>query len=167
LFHAHRFLDNIGAICTFAFIGTFISTMSIGFIMWLGGKLGMSYGLTFMEATLFGAIVSATDPVTVLSVFQRLGANADLYSLVFGESVLNDAVAIVLYRTFMSFIGPDDGSATVGSGILSFFVIFIGSMLCGEASRFWCCSFIDFQAAFTYLCLAFVTVGLMAFLLCI
>jgi len=125
------FLDNIGAICTFAFIGTFISTMSIGFIMWLGGKLGMSYGLTFMEATLFGAIVSATDPVTVLSVFQRLGANADLYSLVFGESVLNDAVAIVLYRTFMSFIGPDDGSATVGSGILSFFVIFIGSMLCG------------------------------------
>mmetsp|Transcript_5583 Transcript_5583/g.14202 ORF Transcript_5583/g.14202 Transcript_5583/m.14202 type:complete len:698 (-) Transcript_5583:324-2417(-) len=125
------FVDNIGAICTFAFAGTFISTMSIGVMMWLAGKAGMCYGVTFLEATLFGAIVSATDPVTVLSVFQSLGANADLYSLVFGESVLNDAVAIVLYRTVMGFLAPDGGSAGIGSGILSFFIIFLGSTLCG------------------------------------
>lgn len=42
--------------------------------------------------------------VTVLSVFQRLNADEDLYALVFGESVLNDAVAITLYRTFLSFL---------------------------------------------------------------
>jgi NhaP-type Na+/H+ or K+/H+ antiporter len=40
----------------------------------------------------------------VLSVFQRLNADEDLYALVFGESVLNDAVAITLYRTFLSFL---------------------------------------------------------------
>lgn len=42
--------------------------------------------------------------VTILSVFQRLNADEDLYALVFGESVLNDAVAITLYRTFLSFL---------------------------------------------------------------
>ncbi len=40
----------------------------------------------------------------MLSVFQRLNADQDLYALVFGESVLNDAVAITLYRTFLSFL---------------------------------------------------------------
>lgn len=40
----------------------------------------------------------------MLSVFQRLNADQNLYALVFGESVLNDAVAITLYRTFLSFL---------------------------------------------------------------
>lgn len=40
----------------------------------------------------------------MLSVFQRLNADENLYALVFGESVLNDAVAITLYRTFLSFL---------------------------------------------------------------
>lgn len=47
--------------------------------MWLAGMANMCYKLTFLEATLFGAIISATDPVTVLSVFNSLGANVDLY----------------------------------------------------------------------------------------
>ena len=45
-----------------------------------------------------GSLISATDPVTVLAVFQALGVKIDLFSMVFGESVLNDAVAIVLYK---------------------------------------------------------------------
>ena len=45
---------------------------------------------------MFGAIVSATDPVTMLAVFKELKVDVDLDALLFGESVLNDAVAIVL-----------------------------------------------------------------------
>jgi sodium/hydrogen exchanger-like protein 6/7 len=45
-----------------------------------------------------GAIISATDPVTILAVFQQLGVEPDLYAVIMGESMLNDAVAIVLYR---------------------------------------------------------------------
>lgn len=60
-------------------------------------------GFTPLEALIFGSLISATDPVTVLAIFGTQGADRDLYSLVFGESVLNDAVAIVLYQTFDSF----------------------------------------------------------------
>lgn len=54
--------------------------------------------LSFLECLLWGSLISATDPVTVLAIFKELRVDLDLYSNVFGESVLNDAVAIVLYR---------------------------------------------------------------------
>ena len=55
-----------------------------------------------LEALLFGALISAVDPVATLSIMGSAELNCDplLYSLVFGESVLNDAVAVVLFRTF-------------------------------------------------------------------
>ncbi len=55
-----------------------------------------------LECLLFGALISATDPVSVLAVFKELRVDLDLYSVVFGESVLNDAVAIVLFRYYLS-----------------------------------------------------------------
>ena len=51
---------------------------------------------TLNDCFWFGAIISATDPVTVLSIFSDLKVDVDLFAFVFGESVLNDAVAIVL-----------------------------------------------------------------------
>lgn len=62
------------------------------------------FGATVIPSLLFGALISATDPVTVLAVFHDLHVDFDLYSLVFGESVLNDAVAIVLYRLATMFV---------------------------------------------------------------
>ena len=62
-----------------------------------------SQGFTLTESLIFGSLISATDPVTVLAIFGKMGADRDLYSLVFGESVLNDAVAIVLYKTVSAF----------------------------------------------------------------
>ncbi len=54
--------------------------------------------LSMLECLLLGSVISATDPVTVLSIFEHLHVDVNLYSNVFGESVLNDAVAIVLFR---------------------------------------------------------------------
>lgn len=51
---------------------------------------------TFLDTLTFGAVISPTDPVTILAIFNDLKVDVTLYSLVFGESVLNDAVAIVL-----------------------------------------------------------------------
>ena len=56
-----------------------------------------------LHGLLFGSLISATDPVTVLAIFHDLHVDVDLYALVFGESVMNDAVAIVLYRSIDQF----------------------------------------------------------------
>lgn len=54
--------------------------------------------LTVIDCLVFGALISATDPVTVLAIFHSLHVDPKLYALVFGESILNDAVAIVLFE---------------------------------------------------------------------
>ena len=53
---------------------------------------------SFLDTLYFGAVISATDPVTILAIFSELHVDVNLYALVFGESVLNDAIAIVLTR---------------------------------------------------------------------
>ena len=47
-----------------------------------------------------GAMVSATDPVSTLAVFSHLRVEPNLFAIVFGESIMNDAVAIVLANTY-------------------------------------------------------------------
>ena len=93
--------------------------------------------LGLLASLVFGSLISATDPVTVLAVFQALGVKVDLFSMVFGESVLNDAVAIVLSRTLLSFNSPDAhvDAASIAAAVLSFVVIFLGSALIGSKPR--------------------------------
>ncbi|KAG7220096.1 hypothetical protein INR49_008990, partial [Caranx melampygus] len=115
IFHAgyslkrRHFFRNIGSILAYAFMGTVISCFIIGYVTWSSVMLIMYGFVSFMKVVgqlggdffftdclFFGAIVSATDPVTVLAIFNELRVDVDLYALLFGESVLNDAVAIVL-----------------------------------------------------------------------
>ena len=88
-----------------------------------------------MEALLFGALISAVDPVATLSIMGNPKLNCDplLYNLVFGESVLNDAVAIVLFNTFMTFYqsGQEFSAATIPSVLLRFTFISLGSIFVG------------------------------------
>ena len=125
------FFGNFGAICTFAFLGTSISAVLISTFLWLMGKAGVCYSLSLIDAGIFGSLISATDPVTTLAVFSHLGADKNLFYLVFGESVLNDAVALVLYSTLMTF---KTHTLTVGSVFLAvgrFLLVFLGSCLFG------------------------------------
>jgi len=87
------------------------------------------------EALLFGALLSATDPVATLAVLGSLNVDAQLYALVFGESVLNDAVAIVLFQTFDAL--PSEAThfhvslAQVLSALSRFVGIGLGSVVTG------------------------------------
>eukprot|EP00198_Chlamydomonas_reinhardtii_P005653 XP_001694989.1 predicted protein [Chlamydomonas reinhardtii] len=113
---AKVFLRNVGSVCSFAFLGTTISTFVVGLIMWGFGRQGWCYQMTLLENLTFGALISATDPVTVLAVFQRLGAQPDLYMNVFGESVLNDAVGLVLFQVITKFL---EGKAVTGPNVMA------------------------------------------------
>ncbi|KAH9605155.1 hypothetical protein KSS87_017604 [Heliosperma pusillum] len=90
------FFSNFGAIVTFAILGTFIASILTGLLVYLGGVTFLMYRLPFVECMMFGALISSTDPITVLAIFQELGTDVNLYALVFGESVLNDAHNILL-----------------------------------------------------------------------
>uniref|UniRef100_A0A4W5QPE8 Sodium/hydrogen exchanger n=1 Tax=Hucho hucho TaxID=62062 RepID=A0A4W5QPE8_9TELE len=138
IFHAgyslkrRHFFRNMGSILAYAFLGTVISCFIIGLLMYgcvtLMKQVGQLDGdFFFTDCLLFGAIVSATDPVTVLAIFNELQVDVDLYALLFGESVLNDAVAVVLSSSIVSYQPEGDNSHTFeGMAMLKSFGVFLG-----------------------------------------
>ncbi len=89
--------------------------------------------LSSCKLTLFaGALISATDPVATLSIFSDMDVPPVLYNLVFGESVLNDATAIVLFRTLEEFYETPLFWGTVPLIFWRFFVIATGSIVIGK-----------------------------------
>ncbi|KAL3850987.1 hypothetical protein ACJIZ3_012869 [Penstemon smallii] len=129
------FFSNFGAIVTFAIFGTFVASVVTGILVYLGGVTFLMYKLPFVECLMFGALISATDPVTVLSIFQELGTDVNLYALVFGESVLNDAMAISLYRT-MSLVRSHTSGQSFFMLVVRFLETFVGSMSAGVGVGF-------------------------------
>ncbi|KAL4585284.1 hypothetical protein LXL04_009900 [Taraxacum kok-saghyz] len=129
------FFSNFGAIVTFAILGTFIASIVTGLLVYLGGVMYLMYRLPLVECLMFGALISATDPVTVLSIFQELGSDMNLYALVFGESVLNDAMAISLYRT-MSLVRSNSSGQNFFMIVVRFLETFVGSMSAGVGVGF-------------------------------
>ncbi|XP_004293432.1 PREDICTED: LOW QUALITY PROTEIN: sodium/hydrogen exchanger 6-like [Fragaria vesca subsp. vesca] len=127
---------NFGAIVTFAILGTFIASVVTGVLVYLGGLMYLTYRLPFVECLMFGALISATDPVTVLSIFQELGTDTNLYALVFGESVLNDAMAISLYRTMSLVRSHASSGENFFMVIVRFLETFVGSMSAGVGVGF-------------------------------
>ncbi|BBH00593.1 Na+/H+ antiporter 6 [Prunus dulcis] len=142
------FFSNFGAIVTFAILGTLISSVVTGILVYLGGLIYLTYRLPFVECLMFGALISATDPVTVLSIFQELGTDMNLYALVFGESVLNDAMAISLYRTMSLVRSHASSGQNFFMVIVRFLETFVGSMSAGldidNLQNLECCLFVLF-----------------------
>jgi len=93
------FLNNIGSIFTYAFGGTFIAIFFSSGMFYVTGMLGLSYEFTTKDCFAFGSLISATDPVAVLAIFKVMDVDENLNALVFGESIFNDAISIVMYQT--------------------------------------------------------------------
>ncbi|XP_042742080.1 sodium/hydrogen exchanger 5 isoform X3 [Lagopus leucura] len=132
------FFDNIGAILTYAVVGTLWNSFTTGTALWglhqagLMADPGVEAGL--MDFLLFGSLISAVDPVAVLAVFEEVHVNETLFIIVFGESLLNDAVTVVLYKVFNSFVelGPAHIHATdYVKGVASFFLVSLGGTAVG------------------------------------
>ena len=77
-------------------------------------------------------MISATDPVSVLAIFKEMDADVNLYAIVFGESIFNDAIGIVMYETVLK-MGQNGRSMSeeIILASLDFLVIFIGSIIIG------------------------------------
>uniref|UniRef100_A0A8C6T648 Sodium/hydrogen exchanger n=1 Tax=Neogobius melanostomus TaxID=47308 RepID=A0A8C6T648_9GOBI len=130
------FFTNLGGILLHAVIGTCWNAATVGLSLWgchMGGAMGdLDIGL--LQYLLFGSLLSAVDPVAVIAVFEQVHVNEVLFIMVFGESLLNDGVTVVLFNVFDSFVslgGPAINAAEIVKGIISFFVVAFGGSLVG------------------------------------
>ncbi|CAJ2506915.1 Uu.00g081010.m01.CDS01 [Anthostomella pinea] len=137
--HQANFFRNIGTILVFAFAGTFLSAVVIGLLLWLYTRIPIE-GLTmsFKDAISVGATLSATDPVTILAIFNTYKVDPKLYTIIFGEAILNDAIAIVIFETAQDkkYATDEAVSYGVGSfflGVGDFLLVFFGSLTIGLA----------------------------------
>jgi len=83
---------NLTNILILAVPGVILTTLIVG------GVLAFGTGLGLASALVFGALIAATDPVSVVAIFRTLGVPKRLSVLIEGESLFNDGTAIVVYN---------------------------------------------------------------------
>lgn len=129
------FFDHLGTILVFAVIGTIWNCLTIGISLYavsLTGLFGVE--IPILHVLLFSSLISAVDPVAVLAVFEEIQVEEVLYILVFGESLLNDGVTVVLYHLFEGYseIGEENIIALdLVSGVINFLLVALGGTLIG------------------------------------
>jgi sodium/hydrogen exchanger-like protein 6/7 len=92
----------------------------------------LPFKFDFSDCLLFGALISATDPVTTLAIFQDKNVDLNLYSMIFGESVLNDAVSIILVQQIEKHSVDVFNAVSFFEAIGDFLAIFFGSFAIGS-----------------------------------
>lgn len=112
--HKGNFFQNIGSIMVFAIFGTMISAFVIGAGIYFLGLAQVAYKLSFIESFAFGSLISAVDPVATVAIFHALDVDPVLNMLVFGESILNDAISIVLTTSVLE----SNNASTAGEAII-------------------------------------------------
>jgi len=118
-------LKQFWPVVCFAVPGVIVSTLLVGGVVgWLGGISSM------MVAILFGALISPTDPVSVLSLFKEVGAPEDLKTIVEGESLFNDATGVVLFTILLKALLEGQGFR-FGQAAYEFVKVSVGGLLLG------------------------------------
>ena len=123
---ARELRRNLIPVLTLAVPGLLISTAIIGSLV------AFFTPIDFAAALVLGAILSATDPVAVISLFKQLGAPRRLTILVEGESLFNDATAIVASQILLAIaVAGYVSTQTIISGIADFGFVFFGGAIVG------------------------------------
>lgn len=128
----HYFIKNIGSILIYAILGTLVSLFFISGICLVFSYFNfLDINFKVNESLAFGALISSTDPVSVLATFKEYDVDLNFYQLIFGESMLNDAVSIVFYEASIHL----NNESSLGLGLLNMFgkfiLVFVGSVLLG------------------------------------
>lgn len=136
------FNRHIVPILLYSSIGTLFATLVTAVFVHRVSSILNCRTVPFIESMTFGALISSIDPIAVLSVLSNMGmTDTDtIYVLIFGESLLNDGVAIVLFETLLHFLDDNmqaDSYAVMAAGI-HFMVVAIGSLLVGIGSGICC-----------------------------
>ena len=128
------FFKNTALIAAYAVAGTVMNTLITGGALAILadiGWLGIASNMRWTELFAFAAAISAVDPVATLGVLSAMGVPQRLFVLVMGESIINDAVAVALFRAFCGvMVEPADGPAFINAGLAVAWLL-VGSTLIG------------------------------------
>ena len=127
--HIHTFKKSLGNALILAIPGIVVAIIITALFLMMINSLGWGLGgWNWMFALLFGAIISATDPVAVVAILKEVGASKKLSTITESESMLNDGTAIVIFMTIFASIV---GSATGGNAFVEFLRVALGGIVVG------------------------------------
>ncbi|SDO06878.1 cation:proton antiporter [Halobacillus aidingensis] len=123
----HHLFSQKKTVMGLAFLGTFISSLTIGAASYFLLDLPLAVAFTF------AALMSATDPISVLSIFKSLGVKQKMSTIMEGESLFNDGIAVVLFKIASIYLLTyiEMGWAGLGSGVFMFLKFAVGGALVG------------------------------------
>lgn len=121
--NVRAFARNLGPIVVLAIPALLISAVVVA------AGVHVVLGIPIVVALLFGALISATDPVAVVSVFRSLGVPERLLTIVESESLLNDGVTIVLFQILLAIALGE--TVSVAQGVWDFILVFFGGAAIG------------------------------------
>jgi len=126
-----QMVESAWSITLLSIVGLLVSTIiiasSLFFILPLVGL-----EIPFIVALLFGAIISATDPVAVLALFKDYGAPKRLSLIFEGESLFNDGTAVALFLVVLAVAENGfNGASTILDGVLMFVIMVVAGAVIG------------------------------------
>lgn len=125
-----RIVDEFTPIMLLAIVGYLVSSFTIGAGLWWVLGL-MSIQIPFIITLLFGALISATDPVAVLALFKEYGAPRRLSLIFEGESLMNDATALALFLIVLGLVEHGVSPESLGEGTVIFTTMLVGGAVFG------------------------------------
>ena len=129
--NANELKENIKPILIYAVFGVIIAVFTTAFLLQNTFSLfNLNITMPFLATLLFGAVISSTDPISVLAIFKQLGVPKRLSSIIEGESLLNDGISVVLYGIVLSTI-VSTNHFTLTNGIKEFVTVAFGGATIG------------------------------------
>lgn len=129
--NVRRMVEDTWIILLLSIVGLVVSTVLIGgALFYLLAWLGLA--VPFMVTLIFGALISATDPVAVLALFKEYGAPRRLSLIFEGESLFNDATAVALFLVLLEVARFGyHGFDTILDGTIAFTSMMVGGIVFG------------------------------------
>jgi CPA1 family monovalent cation:H+ antiporter len=122
-------LKNLFPILFLAIVGMLVTCALTAVGLYYG--IAHASGFPWIAALLTGSILAATDPVAVVDKLKELNAPKRLSVLLDGESLMNDATAIVLFGLFLSMATVTTEPLSAGEAVIEFCMVFAGGALLG------------------------------------
>ncbi len=122
--------SQLAPILLYSTLSVILSSFIIGGLMYYILQL-LGLAVPFLHCLLFGALISPTDPVAVISIMRDAGLKKSLETKFTGESIFNDGIALVLFFTILNSIRNPEESITLQSIGIAFLREGIGGLLLG------------------------------------